>query len=135
MSSHVLLLQAHWRGYWVRQRWKVNREQLVLDERARLDADSLHQARLQDLQHKLTLYEQKKLAQAAAEAAAAAAGQPPAAGAAGAAAAVAGSSAGLGGAAAAGGSSVMSRMTSAVQRRGEGQLGPMASWQSMRSMG
>jgi hypothetical protein len=115
----------------VRQRWKVNREQLVLDERARLEADSLHQARLQDLQHKLTLYEQKKLAQAAAEAAAAAAGQPPPAGAA---VAAAGSSAGLGGAAA-GGSSVMSRMTSAVQRRGEGQLGPMASWQSMRSMG
>lgn len=116
----------------MRQRWKVNREQLVIDERERLEADSRQQARVQELQHKLLLYEQKKLAAAAAEAVAAAAaagGKEDDNGAAGEAAGVASAY----GAAAGGGS--MSRAASVAWRKAEGQLGAMASWQSMRSIG
>jgi len=109
----------------VRQRWKVNREQLVLDEKARLEADSLHQARLQDLQHKLHLYQQKKLTQAAAEAVAAAATGDAAAGVETAAAVPV----------AAGVSSGISRAVSGVWPRGEGGLGPVASRQSVFSAG
>jgi hypothetical protein len=112
----------------VRQRWKVNKEQLVIDEKERLAADSIQQARVQDLQHKLLLYEQKRLAQAAAEAVAAGLdGAEAAVGAAAAAAAVV---------AAAGGSSGVSRTVSGAWKgRMEGQLAAVASLQSMRSIG
>lgn len=112
----------------MRQRWKANREQLVIDEQARLEADSRQQARAQELQHKLLLYEQKKLAAAAEEAvavAAAAGGEE--GGTAGEATGVASASAAAGGG--------MSRAASAAWRRAEGQLAAMASCQSMRSMG
>lgn len=132
LLKHALaaIIQAHWRGYWVRQRWKVNKEQLVLDEQARLEADSRQAARVQELQHKLLLYEQKKLAAAAAEAVAvaAAAGEE---GEDGGTAAAAGGDAFASGAAAGG----MSRAVSGAWRRAEGPLAAMASWHSMRSMG
>lgn len=114
----------------MRQRWKANREQLVIDEQARLEADSRQQARVQELQHKLLLYEQKKLAAAAAEAVAVAA----AAGGGGEEGGTAGEAAGVAPASAAAGGG-MSRAASAAWRRAEGQLAGMASWQSMRSMG
>jgi hypothetical protein len=122
--------QAHWRGYWVRQRWKVNREQLVLDEQARLEADNRQAARAQELQHKLLLYEQKKLAAAAAEAVAVAAAAGEEEGEDGAAGAAAGVVSASG--AAAGG---VSRAVSGAWRRAEGPLAAMASWHSMRSIG
>lgn len=114
----------------MRQRWKVNKEQLVIDEKERLEADSIQQARVQDLQHKLLLYEQKKLAQAAAEAVAA--GQDGSEAAVGVAAAAAAAAAVAG----AGGSSGVRRTVSSAWRgRMEGQLAAVGSLQSMRSIG
>jgi hypothetical protein len=121
-------VQANWRGYWLRQRWKVNREQVVIDEKARLNSAAAQQARLQDLQQKLLLYQQKKLAQAAAEATAAGAG-PGAPAAVASAAAAAGPSPMV----VVGTSRAVSRATSVAVQRGE--LGPVASWQSLRSTG
>jgi hypothetical protein len=114
----------------VRQRWKVNKEQLVIDEKERLAADSIRQARVQDLQHKLLLYEQKKLAQAAAEAVAA--GQDGTEATVGTAAAAAAAAAT---AAAASCSGVSRAVSGAWRGRMEGQLAAVASLQSMRSVG
>jgi hypothetical protein len=130
-----LFFQAHWRGHWVRLRWKVNREQLVLDERARIEAEDLHQARLQDLQHKLAIYQQKKLAQAAAEAEASADGDPrgrPALAANAGAAAAGGLLPGVSGGAGGGG---VSRAASAVWRKAGAQLSAVASLRSLKSVG
>jgi hypothetical protein len=110
-------------------RWKVNKEQLVLDERERIEAEASHQARLQELQHKLALYQQKKLAQAAAEAQAegdpgARPGQAANAGPAGAPVLMPG----------AGGGGV-SRAASAAWRKAGAQLSAAASWRSLKSAG
>lgn len=144
--AYTAHMQARWRGYYVRQRWKVNREQLVIDEKARLEAATAHQARLQDLQHKLLLYQQKKLAQAAAEAAAAAAADAPdassgdgdAAGGVGASAAAANGGVSLGIAAGGGGSGPhvgVSRAVSSAWQSGLDGQRSVASWQSMRLAG
>lgn len=100
---------------------------MVLDEKARLEADSIQQARVQDLQHKLMLYEQKKLAQAAAEAVAVAA----AAGEGGADPAGRAVSGAVGG----NGSTGVSRAASVAWRKAEGALAAVGSLCSMRSLG
>ncbi|WIA38660.1 hypothetical protein OEZ86_001967 [Tetradesmus obliquus] len=77
LLKHYLasVIQARWRGYQVRKRWadKEGRLAYVEEQKARLQAEQLHQQRLQELQQKLQARRAKQQAQATAAAVAAAA--------------------------------------------------------------